>query len=303
VKAASAEFLERLSTEALALCRLWRVTPRGGATKFLTDHDQDITYGGDTYTATRSLEGSAIDNTIGGARANFEITVLLGDWITRPEIEGGQYDGALVEIDAAFYDDLTLGTMPLATGEITNASVPHKDSAQLQCVGFASRTQRPLTEQYSATCRANFCDERCGLDIEDYGTAFAVDSVSGLRQFTASEVAAGGDDFYNLGTVKWLTGNNAGTAVEVLRSTTTGVVTLMVRTGRSIEVGDTGTIYQGCDKTLARCISYDNILNFRGEPYVPGQDYAALAPNAIPPAEAGAHPDPLPDNWTPADGL
>jgi uncharacterized phage protein (TIGR02218 family) len=301
MKQASSQFLEQLAAETTTLCRIWRVTTRGGNPIFLTDLDRDITYDGDVYSATKSLQGSALDNSIGGSRSNFEITVILGEWITRPEVEGGIYDGALIEVDAIFYDHIDYGVMPLATGEITNASVPHKDSALLQCVGLVTKSQRILTEQYSATCRADFCDARCGLDIEDFGTNFEVTAVANLRQFTSDTSEA--DDYFNLGTVKWLTGNNAGTAVEVLRSLNTGAVTLMVRTGRSIEIGDTGTIYRGCDKTLARCIAYGNILNFRGEPYVPGQDYAALAPNDTPPAEAGATPDPLPVDWVPADGL
>lgn len=302
MKPASAEFLEQLATETTTLCRLWRVTPKGGTTIFLTDLDVEVTYEGDVYSATRSLQGSALDNSIGGSRSNFEVTVILGEWITRSQVEGGIYDGALIEIDAVFYDHLDFGSMPLATGEVNGASCSHMTTALLQCVGFVTKSQRSLTEQYSPTCRADFCDARCGLDIEDFGDAFTVGSVTNLRMFGSSEVAAQDDDYYNLGTVKWLTGNNAGTAVEVLRSTTTGTVSLMVRTGFSIEVGDTGTIYRGCDKTITQCTAYANILNFRGEPYVPGSDYATQAPNATPPGPAGDPPTPLGELWVPPGG-
>lgn len=302
MKPASAEFLTQLATEATTLCRLWRVEPIGRATIFLTDLDRDITYDGDTYSATKSLQGSAIDNSIGGSRSNFEITVILGDWITREEVLGGIYDGALIEIDAIFYDHIEHGVMPLAVGEVNGSSVPHMSTAFLQCVGRVSLSQRPLTEQYSPTCRADFCDVRCGLAIEDFGEAFTVSAVGSLRQFTATEVAAHDDDFYNLGTVQWLTGANTGTAVEVIRSSSTGVVSLMVRAGATIEIGDTGTIYRGCDKTITTCTAYANILNFRGEPYVPGSDYTAQAPNAIPPGPAGDPPTPLGNIWVPPGG-
>jgi uncharacterized phage protein (TIGR02218 family) len=38
-------------------------------------------------------------------------------------------------------------------------------------------------------------------------------------------------------------------------------------------VGDIFTIIAGCDKTLAICRDkFDNIINFRGDPFVPGTD-------------------------------
>lgn len=40
-----------------------------------------------------------------------------------------------------------------------------------------------------------------------------------------------------------------------------------------VEDGDTFGIAVGCDKRLATCIDkFDNVINFRGEPFVPGQD-------------------------------
>jgi uncharacterized phage protein (TIGR02218 family) len=40
-----------------------------------------------------------------------------------------------------------------------------------------------------------------------------------------------------------------------------------------IEVGDPYTVFYGCDKTLPTCRdTFNNVVNFRGEPYVPGVD-------------------------------
>jgi uncharacterized phage protein (TIGR02218 family) len=41
----------------------------------------------------------------------------------------------------------------------------------------------------------------------------------------------------------------------------------------SIASGDTYNLIKGCDKTLITCAErFDNIVNFRGEPSVPGLD-------------------------------
>jgi uncharacterized phage protein (TIGR02218 family) len=40
-----------------------------------------------------------------------------------------------------------------------------------------------------------------------------------------------------------------------------------------ITAGDSYTLQQGCDKTIGTCSNrYNNAINFRGEPHVPGLD-------------------------------
>jgi hypothetical protein len=40
-----------------------------------------------------------------------------------------------------------------------------------------------------------------------------------------------------------------------------------------IEVGDTFSIYAGCDKTLTQCsVKFDNVTNRRAEDYLPSRD-------------------------------
>ena len=49
----------------------------------------------------------------------------------------------------------------------------------------------------------------------------------------------------------------------------------------SVAIGDRFRIAPGCDKRLATCAErFANVLNFRGEPYVPGQDALMTYPDA-----------------------
>ena len=48
-----------------------------------------------------------------------------------------------------------------------------------------------------------------------------------------------------------------------------------------IQVGDAFTIRPGCDKTFATCqAKFDNAINFRGFPHVPGNDQVLSYPDA-----------------------
>ena len=80
----------------------------------------------------------------------------------------------------------------------------------------------------------------------------------------------------------WETGANAGRSIEVKGWTqASGEIELFLPMGYAIESGDAFCIHPGCDKRLDTCIDrFANVLNFRGEPYVPGQDALVRYPDA-----------------------
>ena len=80
------------------------------------------------------------------------------------------------------------------------------------------------------------------------------------------------DGWFAGGVLTWETGANAGRSIEVKSWTqATGLIELFLPMGYAIEAGDAFRIHPGCDKRLATCIDrFANVLNFRGEPYVPG---------------------------------
>jgi len=98
-----------------------------------------------------------------------------------------------------------------------------------------------------------------------------VSGVTDRRTFAASSMTDA-DEIFNYGKLTWLTGDNADFEMEVKDwdlGTTTFV--LFEKMPYVIQVGDTFKVTVGCDKQLATCRdTYDNIVNFRGEPYIPG---------------------------------
>jgi uncharacterized phage protein (TIGR02218 family) len=90
------------------------------------------------------------------------------------------------------------------------------------------------------------------------------------------------DGWFAGGVLTWETGSNAGRSIEVKAWTqSTGQIELFLPMGYAIQVGDVFRIHPGCDKRLDTCIDrFANVLNFRGEPYVPGQDALMSYPDA-----------------------
>jgi uncharacterized phage protein (TIGR02218 family) len=128
-----------------------------------------------------------------------------------------------------------------------------------------------------------------------FAVVSAVDAMEPRRKFTVTELTpnTGGprggfpDDWFNYGGCEFDTGDNAGRSMEVKDFvaddgiTITQDIHLFLDMPFDIQVGDEIAIYPGCDKRMITCRDkFDNIINFVGEPYVPGQDFLAQYPDA-----------------------
>lgn len=101
-------------------------------------------------------------------------------------------------------------------------------------------------------------------------------TVSALSPFTNtvnSAPIAVSEGWFDWGVIKFLTGRNAGRAVEVMSyDRATGQIKTALPLPYQPQLGDEFSIQTGCDKRRETCIAkFANILNFRGHPRVPGQ--------------------------------
>jgi uncharacterized phage protein (TIGR02218 family) len=77
----------------------------------------------------------------------------------------------------------------------------------------------------------------------------------------------------------WTSGANAGLKAHVKTQTQSGVISLWLPAGAAIDIGDAFTVTAGCDKRFDTCRSkFSNASNFRGFPFMPGNDFAVSYP-------------------------
>lgn len=100
------------------------------------------------------------------------------------------------------------------------------------------------------------------------------------------------DDWFNQGVLQFDTGTNENQAMEVKDwDQSSKTITLYLEMPFDVQIGALFHIYPGCDKRLATCktkfaitgstdFANGNVNNFRGEPYVPGQDQIFKIPDA-----------------------
>lgn len=88
-----------------------------------------------------------------------------------------------------------------------------------------------------------------------------------------------GTSWLTYGVLTWISGANAGTSIEIKALSGTTVQTWL---GMNFipQEGDRFYYTPGCDKTRLTCTTkFNNILNFRGEPDMPGLDAALAYPD------------------------
>jgi hypothetical protein len=109
----------------------------------------------------------------------------------------------------------------------------------------------------------------CGIEIIDPG----VPSIANALVFGSDTQM---DGYYENGRVLWLTGANTGRVSDIQQhrqSSGSALITLWEEPISTVTVGDTATLVAGCDRTYSMCLSkFNNIVNFHGEPFVPGSD-------------------------------
>lgn len=129
---------------------------------------------------------------------------------------------------------------------------------------------------YDETIGNTTTDGTAVLTARDAWTRDAVvTGVTDRRIFAIDVVEARAvDDWFTGGAVFFETGNNVGKALEIkdwIEGSST--VTLFLPTAYDIQVGDTLRLYAGCDKRRDTCFNkFANVVNFRGEPDLPGPD-------------------------------
>jgi len=276
MKQISTQLAAHLASEVTTLAGCWKLTRRDSTVLGFTDHDQDIIMDGITYAASTGFTPSAVQNSGTLSVDNLDVEgMLISGSITEADILAGLYDFAEIEIFQVNYTDLTQGTLQLRRGWLGEVSL-YKQQFIAEVRGLTQRLSQTIGELYSSSCRATLGDSRCKVDMMANTVTGSVFTSSSNLQFTDSARTEASDTF-SFGTVTFTSGANNGISMEVKEyiytSGLAGQLVLVLPMPYPILSGDSYSLTKGCDKTLTTCfLRFNNVVNFRGEPLVPGLD-------------------------------
>ena len=283
---------DKLDTGVTTLCRCWRISRRDGVVAGFTDHDEDIVLDRVACRAGTGLMASEATAQFGLAVTGSEISGALSDAaLSEAEPAAGRFDAATIETFLVDWSEPSLFVL-LSKGVLGEVRRDGPAFAA-EVRSLTDRLNQESGRRYTATCGADLGDNRCTVDLADpalVGTG-AVTLLNAISSMRASGLDAFADGWFTAGRLTFTGGANAGLAVEIkTHRVDSGGVTLDLWQAmpEPIAVGDTFTVTAGCDKRFATCRDrFDNVLNFRGFPHIPGNDYVTRYAVAGEPGNTG----------------
>jgi uncharacterized phage protein (TIGR02218 family) len=262
-----------VDAETLSLAHGWHITLTDGTVLGFTDHDEDIVIDGVTYLAASGYTASAIETSGALSVDNLEVEGMLeAPSITENDLRAGRWDFAEVEIFLFNWRDPDAGQAIQRYGHLGEVSAAG-GRFRAEVRGLMQQLQQSMGQIYQPACRADFGDAQCGFNAATVTFSVAIESISSDGRTISSAALTQAAGYFDQGKAVFSDGPNVGHIAEV-KSGVVGAITLQMPPPYEPEIGNTIAVTAGCQKRWNEdCkTKFDNLINFRGEPHLPGMN-------------------------------
>ncbi len=255
----------------------WRIFRRDGIAMGFSSHNKALWFGGIRHRGAPGMVPSAIRRTTDVGADSAEVSGALShDSIREADLAAGLFDGAQIEIGAVNWE--TLEHDAVYSGSI--GQVEHGNRGfNVELRSAKTLLDRDLVPRTSPTCRAVFCGKECALSAPKFIHRKHVDTID----YADNSVRCAGIDSSRFvdGVLRFLQGPQTGVPFSIVFAEDETLF-LDRPIAPDTRAGSPVNLQEGCDHTLATCHSrFDNAVNFRGEPFLPGNDLLTRYP--VPP--------------------
>jgi uncharacterized phage protein (TIGR02218 family) len=202
-------------------------------------------------------------------------TYLIGGISFLEAANNGILDGSKIKLERLYFSNwnnplTAVGGYNLFTGntsdlEIGRSYIKIKVQSPLELLQVP---WPPLV--YQPGCVWQLYGNGCALNRSSYTVGGLITSaVLGMNSFSTNINRP--DNYYDLGVINFSTGNNTGDSRTIkLYKNTHGVVTTIIPLDNLPEIGDSFTIYPGCDRQLSTCVNkFSNQTKYLGFNFIP----------------------------------
>lgn len=271
MKLISPELKNHISSELTTMVTCWLLTRQDGVRLAFSTHDRELDFDNLTFRPVNSFLPTSVSSTNSLNVDNLEVHAFLSsDGLAEEDIRAGLFDHAAIAIFQVNWQDLSQGKLYIRSGWLGEFTLKdHNFTVEIR--GLTQRLQQVIGDVFSPECRADLGGGDCHVNLEQFATLGKVTSVSGGDSLTDTGQAEA-DGWFDYGSVRWVSGANAGRKLEV-KIYAAGQFTLQDNMSAPIEVGDIYLSCAGCDKRSAPCkVKFQNFENFRAETAIPGTD-------------------------------
>jgi len=282
-----------LASGATGVCRCWLLTRADGVQFGFTDHDRVLTFEEVVFRPESGMRAMALSQSTGLAVDNTEALGALSDAaITEADIVAGRYDGARIEAWLVQWEAPENRVLQFRgqLGDLTRSGGAFR--AELR--GLSERMNIATGRVYQRGCSAVLGDSACRFDLAQagYWAEGAIVAVEGHRVFWLSLSESFEGRWFERGRCEVLDGAAAGLVGAIKIDRIEGDlrrVELWDRLRAEIRPGDRLRLTAGCDKDMQTCrLKFGNLLNFRGFPDLPGDDWVMAHPTRVSARDGGS---------------
>lgn len=271
MKLISSELKTHISSELTSMVTCWVLTRRDGVRLAFSTHDRELDFENLIFRPVNSFLPSSVSSTNSLNVDNLEVSALLSsDGLSEKDIRAGLFDHAAISIFQVNWQDLTQGKLYIRSGWLGEFTLKDQNFI-VEIRGLTQKLQQVIGDVFSPECRADLGANNCHVNLEQFSVLSTVTSVLSRDSFTDT-VRTEADGWFDYGSVRWLSGANAGMRSEV-KSYIAGQFIFHDPLQVPIVIGDRYLTVAGCDKRSATCkVKFQNFENFRGETAIPGTD-------------------------------
>lgn len=260
---------------ATTLCWCWTITRRDGTVFGFTDHDEPVTVAGTVCDPATGMTASDVVSGLGLSVDGLEVEgALSSDALSAADLRAGLFDDAAVTLYRVNWQDPSQ-TVLMRSGNL--GEIAQRGAAfTAEIRGLTHRLQQPRGRVFQASCDAEFGDARCGVSLAGAPNRVAASVIEdrGEGILIVSNVDGQADGWFARGRIVFTSGALAGTEARIRTHGGSRIALWSALPGVAAP-GDALNVIAGCDKRFATCRDrFDNHINFRGFPHMPGNSIA-----------------------------
>jgi uncharacterized phage protein (TIGR02218 family) len=259
--------------------RAWMIRRSDGLSLGFTDHDGVLSFDGIEFRPEAGMSARALVQSVGLSVDNSEAVGALSDEkITEKDIMAGRWDGAEVTMWDVDWSDPSGRQLVFAgqLGEITRAA----GAFHAELRGLAEPLNAPRGRVFQTTCSSRLGDAHCLVDClrPELSCELSLTDPGDGRSLALGSGSDHQTGWFERGRIEVLTGEAEGLsgAIKADRKGAGAGRHLDLWQALPIlpQVGDRVRLIAGCDKRAETCREkFNNYLNFRGFPHLPGEDW------------------------------
>ena len=273
-----------LQSGVTTVARAWRIRRVDGLSLGFTDHDMDIHFDGTNFSANTGMSAKEIHHSLGLSIDNSEAMGAFSDTrITKEDINAGLYDSAQICGWLVNWTDVQARKL-IFKGHIGDI---RRNGAlfEVELRGLSDTLNQVRGRVFQKQCAAVLGDAACGFDItqDGYSVETKIEKIKSRKELCFKLADSYAADWFTHGHLKIISGAGASIIGWIKQDRSEDglrCIELWEDIRAQLAKDDKVLLNVGCDKQLQTCKSkFNNIKNFQGFPYLPGDDWMMSVPS------------------------